>query len=978
MSNAASPGCPQCGVPIKPDAPAGLCPNCLMALNLKTETVFTGDSSATQPPLTPEQLAPHFPQLEILECLGRGGMGVVYKARQKSLNRFVALKLLAPERVTDARFAERFTREAHALAALNHPHIVTVYDFGEAGGFYFLLMEFVDGVNLRQLLQARKLKPEEALAIVPPLCDALQYAHEHGIVHRDIKPANLLLDKAGRVKIADFGIAKIVGEISSAGVAESQPAGTPQYMAPEQKAQHTTDHRADIYSLGVVLYEMLTGELPADKLQPPSRKVQIDVRLDEIVLRALEKTPELRFATAAEFRTQVEAVTAPAAAKLNNPRISQLAVVGACWVPVAIAAIAAAWIVLSASRDGVGPLGWQLGVLIPLLILAVGGPFGTTILGWLAVTEISRSQGRTHGLQLAVFDGLVYPLMALSAILAGGVTYAIGAVTNQPSPGRASVMLAVAITVVVNVFIVRAVMRAVRREAAAAPREGSVAGNQIKLASLALTFALLSVALGALAAMRSAGVWPAMALAFVFAGVAIFMALPVRRLGAGKSALIVASLGVVIWPLAALVIGRANTTAASNSFRPLIDRVEISNERAIVRQPRFAGEGMIFLFGTKADRWTPGGLYLDTMFDVTLGWRWLDRGANWIIKTRHGTYAFYRLDGPPGPMLGKIVFHSGTAALEPDGSYVIGEFKPDNGEPLPISVKLEKTEPAPSKKASVVAEGEPAPASNGSVSFAPMGVLLLCLCAIALLVALVPKSGPARKVALGVLGGMLLLFGLILSVFIAWRSSRAEKEALMAAQSEAFHRSIIERARAKPRQSNEPAFLPSSPGPTPGVDHAPRAEAAVPGVHTATREGSYDLGNGVTFVVTIKPPSAGGDGKNPGYYGRLDWPKSAANGKAASTDLAISNGNPFVAAWEAGSSTLWVACGSAEEEPALAYLQEIKIRGPGDVETIGHSLRDADGIAELPAGIREAFNATGVVVPAPVTKPGHFLKQTRQ
>ncbi len=272
---------------------------------------MTGEIPGTpQPPVSPEELAPHFPQIEILECLGRGGMGVVYKARQKSLNRLVALKLLAPERVTDARFAERFTREAHALAALNHPHIVTVYDFGQAGGYYFLLMEFVDGVNLRQLLQAKKLTQEEALAIIPPLCDALQYAHEHGIVHRDIKPANLLLDKSGRVKIADFGIAKMVGDNSSIGLTESQPVGTPQYMAPEQKEHRVTDHRADIYSLGVVLYEMLTGELPTDKLQTPSRKVQIDVRLDTIVLRALEKTPELRYQTAVELRTQVETLVA--------------------------------------------------------------------------------------------------------------------------------------------------------------------------------------------------------------------------------------------------------------------------------------------------------------------------------------------------------------------------------------------------------------------------------------------------------------------------------------------------------------------------------------------------------------------------------------------------------------------------------------------------------------------------------------------
>src|SRR5471030_2188291 len=241
MSNSSSQKCPQCGASLPENAPAGLCPNCLMALNLKTETVFSGDSPAAQPPLPPEQIAPHFPQLEILECLGRGGMGVVYKARQKTLNRFVALKLLAPERVRDAKFAERFTREAQALAALNHPNIVTIYDFGQAGGFYFLLMEFVDGANLRQLLRARKFTPEEALAIVPPLCDALQFAHDRGIVHRDIKPENLLLDKAGSVKVADFGIAKMLGAADAGGTAAPENAtrsagGTPGYSAPEQMA----------------------------------------------------------------------------------------------------------------------------------------------------------------------------------------------------------------------------------------------------------------------------------------------------------------------------------------------------------------------------------------------------------------------------------------------------------------------------------------------------------------------------------------------------------------------------------------------------------------------------------------------------------------------------------------------------------------------------------------------------------------------
>jgi serine/threonine protein kinase len=311
--------CPQCGASLPPNAPAGLCPNCLMQLNLKSETVFIGEQPIAQPPLPPEKIAPHFPQLEILECLGRGGMGVVYKARQKTLNRFVALKLLAPERVNDPKFAERFTREAHALAALNHPNIVTVYDFGQAGGFYYLLMEFVDGMNLRQLSRARKFTPEEALTIVPPLCDALQFAHERGIVHRDIKPENILLDKNGRVKVADFGIAKMLGPGNGEnGGGTSVPAnatqsaiGTPGYSAPEQKSSpQNVDSRADIYSLGVVFYEMLTGEMPAGNIEPPSRKVHIDVRLDEVVLRALETKPELRYQQASVLKTQVETIVA--------------------------------------------------------------------------------------------------------------------------------------------------------------------------------------------------------------------------------------------------------------------------------------------------------------------------------------------------------------------------------------------------------------------------------------------------------------------------------------------------------------------------------------------------------------------------------------------------------------------------------------------------------------------------------------------
>ena len=314
--------CPQCHAPLPADAPQGLCPRCLGAMNFATGTVVPDeDAAGSLPPLSIEELAPHFPQLELIECLGRGGMGVVYKARQKTLNRLVALKLLAPERVRDGQFAQRFEREAQALAALNHPNIVTIHDFGQAGGFYFLLMEFVDGVNLRQAMKAGRLTPEQALAIVPPVCEALQYAHEHGIVHRDIKPENLMLDKTGRVKIADFGIAKMVATNSEGTSSSAAPnsgatilAGTPAYMAPEQRDHQSTDHRADIYSLGVVLYELLTGELPSRNLLPPSKKVSIDVRLDEVVLRALETSPELRWQTAAEMGTRMETIAASPAA----------------------------------------------------------------------------------------------------------------------------------------------------------------------------------------------------------------------------------------------------------------------------------------------------------------------------------------------------------------------------------------------------------------------------------------------------------------------------------------------------------------------------------------------------------------------------------------------------------------------------------------------------------------------------------------
>ena len=302
--------CPQCGAKLPPDAPEGLCPACLLQRGFATETGGPAGQTSFVPPSFSE-LSQLFPQLEILECLGRGGMGAVYKARQPRLERFVALKILAPEKKQDPQFAERFEREARALARLNHPNIVTVFDFGEVAGQFYLLMEFVDGLTLRQLLQNGKIAPAEALNIVPKICEALQFAHEQGIVHRDIKPENILLDKQGRVKIADFGIAKIAGlepkDLSLTGARDVM--GTPNYMAPEQiEKPQSVDHRADIYSLGVVFYELLTGELPLGKFAPPSQKVRVDVRLDEVVLHALEKEPARRYQHASQVKTAVETI----------------------------------------------------------------------------------------------------------------------------------------------------------------------------------------------------------------------------------------------------------------------------------------------------------------------------------------------------------------------------------------------------------------------------------------------------------------------------------------------------------------------------------------------------------------------------------------------------------------------------------------------------------------------------------------------
>jgi serine/threonine protein kinase len=244
--------CPQCGKSLETAALQGLCPECLMKAGWPTEPFDAADAAGFVPPSL-DDLAKIFPQLVIIEQIGIGGMGVVYKARQPELDRFVALKILIPKDPQDPGFAERFSREARALARLTHPNIVAVYDFGRVDALHYFLMEYVDGPNLRDVEKAGEMTPREALQIIPQVCEALQFAHGAGVVHRDIKPENILLDRKGRVKIADFGLAKIQGNESSDPhlTLPGHLMGTPHYMAPEQvEHPRDVDHRADIYSLG--------------------------------------------------------------------------------------------------------------------------------------------------------------------------------------------------------------------------------------------------------------------------------------------------------------------------------------------------------------------------------------------------------------------------------------------------------------------------------------------------------------------------------------------------------------------------------------------------------------------------------------------------------------------------------------------------------------------------------------------------------
>ncbi len=265
--------CPRCGTE-DPDGRLGSCPRCL--LEGDAEPVILGGT------------------LELLEEIGRGGMGTVYKARHLRLGRLVAVKFLPLELASNPEFQKRFEREARALALLNHPNIVAIHDFGHSEGESYIVMEYVEGGPLTPKLP---LPPDRARTVLLQVCDAVAQAHRQGVIHRDLKPENILMDAGGNAKVTDFGIARIVrpgGPLWTV-TTRDLALGTPQYMAPEVLDGAPPDPRMDVYSLGVLLYQALTGRVPAGVFEPAPAP------FDAIVRRALASDPAQRFADAGEM-----------------------------------------------------------------------------------------------------------------------------------------------------------------------------------------------------------------------------------------------------------------------------------------------------------------------------------------------------------------------------------------------------------------------------------------------------------------------------------------------------------------------------------------------------------------------------------------------------------------------------------------------------------------------------------------------------
>ena len=332
----------------------------------------------------------HLGKYELLERVGRGGMAYVYKAYQPTIDRFVAVKVLHSHLAEDAEFLERFKREAKGLGRLRHPRIVSVIDFDMAGGWYYMVMDFIEGETLEAVLDRRgRLPLAEALALTAQLAGALEYAHQHGRIHRDIKPGNVMFadDAQTHPVITDFGLTRLLDNATM--TLSGTIAGTPAYMSPEAAQGQKTDARSDIYSLGVMLYEMVTGQRPylgetplsvimklVIEPLPPALSVNPDLPpvIDEILSKAMAKLPEDRYQTAAEMQQVVEGVMGHGAQVASGKfQVSGEADESTQIASGATAVLPEMPISKKKMDDAKRPLPWLLGGIVLLAVLLVAG-----------------------------------------------------------------------------------------------------------------------------------------------------------------------------------------------------------------------------------------------------------------------------------------------------------------------------------------------------------------------------------------------------------------------------------------------------------------------------------------------------------------------------------------------------------------------------------------------------------------------------
>src|SRR5438067_111428 len=330
--------CRNCGAKIFSDAPEGLCTGCVLEAALGI-AVAGGDDpgrpASSMPATTPDDVAPasqksaravellgEFGDYELLEEVGRGGQGVVFRARQKSLNRTVALKVISLGQWASKAHLRRFRLEAEAAAKLEHPGIVPIHEVGERDGSCYFSMKFIEGGQLDEVARRQPMPIRQAAELIAKVARTVHYAHEHGILHRDIKPGNILLDEKGEPHLTDFGLARLV-ESESSVTHTLDILGTPSYMAPEQAVGNNTavSNATDVYGIGAVLYQLLTGHPPfaggatyetirllldTEPWQPRLLNPKIDRDLSTICLKCLEKDPKRRYSSALALAEDLE------------------------------------------------------------------------------------------------------------------------------------------------------------------------------------------------------------------------------------------------------------------------------------------------------------------------------------------------------------------------------------------------------------------------------------------------------------------------------------------------------------------------------------------------------------------------------------------------------------------------------------------------------------------------------------------------